>query len=118
MEQDEDAQPVYSPRNLGIVRDLVMRCNPGFVFLPHGNDTNTGHQVVYRLLRQVAGEIGFPITAFLSRDPKTVRMRIDCYTEFGEEEARWKGQLLRYHASQHQRNLTPAATGLTSVFSP
>ena len=38
-------------------------------------------------------------------------MRIDCYTEFGEEEAQWKSNLLRFHASQHQRNLNTRNRG-------
>jgi len=41
----------------------------------------------------------------LIHDPKTIQMRHDLYTVFGEDEAEWKGQLLRFHQSQHQRNL-------------
>jgi hypothetical protein len=30
---------------------------------------------------------------------------------FGEEEAEWKGQLLRFHRSQHERNLRTRGHG-------
>jgi len=54
---------------------------------------------------------GFPIAALLSRDPKTVSMRIDLYMPFGEREAEWKAELLRFHDSQHQRNLNTRGHG-------
>ena len=54
---------------------------------------------------EIVRRIGLPVAAFLIRDPKTTDMRIDCYIEFTEQEARWKAELLRCHASQHQRNL-------------
>ncbi|HSW45807.1 MAG TPA: PIG-L family deacetylase [Phycisphaerae bacterium] len=105
MEQDEKAHPRPTPANLNRVRDIILRCSPDFVFLPHGNDTNIGHRMVYAMFRQVVGEECLPVAAFLNRDPKTIDMRIDGYMEFEEDEARWKGQLLRMHATQHQRNL-------------
>jgi LmbE family N-acetylglucosaminyl deacetylase len=75
------------------------------VFLPHGNDTNAGHQRTYRLFRRlIAVEPRSPL-AFLNRDPKTIDMRQDVYTVFGESEALWKGELLRCHQTQHARNL-------------
>ena len=43
--------------------------------------------------------------ALLNRDPKTIEMRQDVYSVFGEAEALWKGTLLRFHQTQHQRNL-------------
>ena len=105
MEQDEEAQPLHTPTNLNRLRDIILQCSPDLVFLPHGNDTNSGHRTVYTMFRQIVGEVCCPVVAFLNKDPKTIGMRIDCYTEFGEEEVRWKGRLLRLHASQHQRNL-------------
>jgi hypothetical protein len=39
-------------------------------------------------------------------------MRHDFYTVFGEKDAEWKGQLLRFHESQQQRNLNTRNHGL------
>jgi len=63
------------------------------------------------MFRQIVTEACVPVVTFLIKDPKTIGMRIDCYTEFAEAEARWKGQLLRLHASQHQRNLNTRQHG-------
>ena len=38
-------------------------------------------------------------------------MRYDFYTAFGPEEADWKATLLRFHQSQHQRNLNTRGKG-------
>lgn len=38
-------------------------------------------------------------------------MRPDLYTYFGEEEAAWKAQLLRFHRSQQERNLKTRGQG-------
>jgi len=38
-------------------------------------------------------------------------MRCDAYLEYGEESAEWKGELLRFHRSQHQRNLNQRGHG-------
>jgi hypothetical protein len=46
-----------------------------------------------------------PVVVFLNKDPKTIGIRNDVITTFGEAEAGWKGELLRFHKSQHERNL-------------
>ncbi len=84
---------------------------PDIVFLPHGNDTNVGHRRTYGLFRQVVKMESRDVAALLNRDPKTVAMREDAYTVFGEEEARWKAELLRFHRSQHERNLRTRGHG-------
>jgi hypothetical protein len=38
-------------------------------------------------------------------------MRPDLYAYFGEEEAAWKAQLLRFHRSQQERNLKTRGQG-------
>ena len=105
MEQDGQDEPLLTPRNLNLVRDILLKRRPDFVFLPHMNDTNSGHRTVHAILGRVAAETGFPVVAFLNRDPKTIAMRTDCFTEFGPDEALWKSRLLRFHDSQHRRNL-------------
>lgn len=79
--------------------------------MPHGNDTNLGHQRTYALLRKVLQEEKLSAMAFLNRDPKTIALRQDLYTTFDEEESVWKGELLRFHQSQHQRNLNSRGHG-------
>lgn len=78
---------------------------PDLVFAPHGNDTNAGHRRTCRLVRRLAAAQRHPLAVMLSRDPKTIAMRQDLYTEFAEAEARWKGELLRFHRTQQERNL-------------
>lgn len=64
------------------------------------------------MLRRIAASAGYSITAFQNRDPKTISMRHDVYTVFGEKDAEWKGRLLRFHESQQQRNLNTRGYGL------
>jgi LmbE family N-acetylglucosaminyl deacetylase len=105
LERDEHDQPLHCPANLNTLQKIILQDPPDFVFLPHGRDTNSGHRVVYAMFGEIVRRTGLPVAAFLIRDPKTIDMRIDCYIEFAEQEARWKAELLRCHASQHQRNL-------------
>lgn len=78
---------------------------PQLAFMPHGNDTNHTHRRVYETFRAIAQADGLDVWACLNRDAKTASMRTDLYMGFGEEEAQWKAQLLRFHASQQSRNL-------------
>ncbi|TEU16959.1 MAG: PIG-L family deacetylase [Anaerolineales bacterium] len=112
LEEDEAGHPLENEANTDRVRQHFLSKRPAMVFLPHGHDTNPGHRRVYAMFRQVAREAGYPLVAFLNRDPKTIRMRCDVYLGFGEEEAAWKGELLRFHRSQHQRNLNQRGHGM------
>jgi LmbE family N-acetylglucosaminyl deacetylase len=111
LQEDESGHPVKSPANVDKVRQHLLDKEPALVFLPHGHDSNAGHRRVHAMLRQVAQAVHFPLTAFLNRDPKTIRMRCDVYLEYGKDEAAWKGQLLRFHRSQQQRNLNHRGYG-------
>lgn len=64
------------------------------------------------MFRSMASDGRYSITAFLNRDPKTISMRHDVYSVFGEKDAEWKGRLLRFHDSQQQRNLNTRGHGL------
>jgi hypothetical protein len=110
--EGEDGHPLESEENVERLRAHVLSRRPAMVFLPHGNDTNAGHRRVYRMFRQVAQGAEYPIVAFLNRDPKTVEMRCDLYLGFGEGEAAWKGEMLRLHRSQQQRNLNRRGYGM------
>lgn len=111
LERDDTDQPVDSPENEAFLRDHFAELRPDIVFLPHGNDTNSGHRAVYWLARRVARELGLPGALLLNHDPKTIRMRMDVYTPYGEDAARWKAELLRFHDSQQQRNLNTRGHG-------
>jgi LmbE family N-acetylglucosaminyl deacetylase len=111
LQEDGTGQPAENEANLDRAREVVLSTRPRLVFLPHGSDTNLGHQRVYAMLRRVAGEVGYPLAAFLNRDPKTIHMRADVYLGFDEEAAAWKGELLRCHRSQHRRNLNQRGYG-------
>ncbi len=100
-----DDQVVDCPDNREAIGTLLMERKPDVVFLPHGNDTNSAHRAVYAMLSNAALEIRHPLVAFLNRDAKTLAMRTDLYTPFGEAEAKWKQTLLRFHDSQQRRNL-------------
>lgn len=100
------------PEDVAGVRAFLEGARPDLVFLPHGNDTNATHRRVNGLLRRLAAEADLHVLACLNRDPKTIEMRQDLYALFGPEDAAWKGELLRYHASQHQRNLVTRGHGI------
>ena len=63
------------------------------------------------MMRSIARRMAWPIALMLNSDVKTVDMRKDCYLAFSKAEAAWKGQLLRHHDSQHQRNLRDRGHG-------
>ena len=101
----DDGQPFDHAANERALADAVLSGRPDIVCLPHGNDTNSGHRKIHAMVTRLAAASGRTMAAWLIRDPKTVGMRIDLYTPFGEAEAAWKAEMLRFHASQHQRNL-------------
>ena len=105
LEEDHAGHPADTENNLERTRHHVLDVHPDIVCLPHGNDANTAHQRIYAMFRRIASAAGYPIVALLNRDPKTLGMRLDLYITFGKQEADWKGNLLRFHQSQHQRNL-------------
>ena len=109
--EDEAGDPRDDVANCATVRDHVRALVPELLFLPHGNDPNPGHRFAFQMLRRLAAESEFPFMAFLNRDPKTLHMRSDLYSFFGEEGARWKAGLLRCHRSQQQRNLNTRGYG-------
>jgi LmbE family N-acetylglucosaminyl deacetylase len=111
LSNDAEDQAVDSPENTNAIESLLRQEAPDIVFLPHGNDTNSGHRAMYSLFTQAAQRSDQPLAAFLTRDPKTIDMRTDLYMPFGQEEADWKAALLRFHDSQHQRNLRTRGHG-------
>lgn len=93
------------------MRSYLHSLCPDLVFLPHGNDSNQTHRRTYESFRSIAVQDGLKLWACLNQDAKTIAMRLDLYTFFGEEDAAWKGELLRFHRSQHARNLKTRGMG-------
>ncbi|RQO37271.1 PIG-L family deacetylase [Herminiimonas sp. KBW02] len=108
---DEKGNPRLDEANQLSIRDYLAARQPDLVFMPHGNDSNVTHQRTYALFRAVALGEQWTVWAVLNQDAKTVAMRTDLYTPFGADDATWKAELLRLHASQHQRNLNTRAQG-------
>lgn len=111
LSMDDEDQPLDNLVHVEALHAFVSAEAPDVVFLPHGNDTNSGHRSMYSLFRRIARSGDRPLVALLNRDPKTISMRIDLYMPFGSHEADWKARLLRFHDSQHQRNLQSRGHG-------
>jgi LmbE family N-acetylglucosaminyl deacetylase len=112
LREDESGHLVDCRENCVSLALHLHEVRPDLVLMPHGNDSNAGHRAAFQLLRRFARQAGHPAAALLNRDPKTLEMRPDLFTVFGEEDARWKAGLLRCHLSQHQRNLNTRGFGL------
>ncbi len=111
MEQDQEAQPLDSPANRELLAAHIAEFEPEVLMLPHGNDSNEGHRAVCRMVTEAIRAAGPAPILLLSRDPKTISMRTDLYMPFKDDVAEWKAALLRFHDSQHQRNLNTRGHG-------
>ena len=110
--EDEEGHMLEDDYNEGLVGASLDRVRPDVVVLPHGSDTNADHRRTFRMFDRWAQEQKNPPEALLVRDPKTTGMRLDLVTLFGAEEAEWKAELLRCHASQQERGLRTRGHGL------
>ncbi len=108
---DDEGQLCETPKNLAALTTFLNVHAPDILFIPHGNDTNSAHRALYAMVQKIAQESSRPLTLLLIRDPKTVAMRTDLYVPFGQEQADWKAKLLRFHDTQHQRNLATRKYG-------
>jgi len=111
LNNEEDDQLADDAQNLEILTKVAHEIRPDLVFSPHGNDTNRAHRAMCSLVSRIAKAADWPIALMLNRDAKTLDMRTDFYIPFDEVEAQWKGRLLRFHDSQHQRNLKTRGYG-------
>lgn len=103
--------PAADAHDLTRLRDYLLARQPQIVFLPHGNDSNRTHRRTYESFREIALAEKLSLLACLNLDAKTLAMHKDLYTYFDEDEAAWKAQLLRFHRSQHERNLQSRGIG-------
>jgi LmbE family N-acetylglucosaminyl deacetylase len=108
---DGNGNPFLDDANRQSIRNCLQRHRPDLVFMPHGNDSNVTHQRTYALFRAVVLQDRLRVLAVLNQDAKTLTMRRDLCTPFDEADAQWKAELLRLHASQHQRNLNTRGHG-------
>lgn len=105
LDEDDENHIKVSEGNLERLKIFIEAHSPDIIFMPHGNDTNKEHLRTYLLFRKLMKKPNRDLVALLSKDPKTIEMKHDLYTEFGDDEAKWKAELLRHHRSQHERNL-------------
>jgi LmbE family N-acetylglucosaminyl deacetylase len=108
---ENDGCPDRDAADLDRLRAYLLDRRPDLVFLPHGNDSNHTHRRTYESFVAIAQANALELLAFLAKDAKTLDMRIDLRTDFGEEEAAWKSELLRLHRSQQERNLKVRGQG-------
>jgi len=87
------------------VRNQINQTSPDVLFLPSGNDINTGHQRTYDMARKAVRDLGKPLQALYNRDVKTLSFRTDLYAGFNQTQADWKRSLLRFHDTQQARNI-------------
>ncbi|MCP5546452.1 MAG: PIG-L family deacetylase [Akkermansiaceae bacterium] len=109
--EDSEGHMIDDWENEARVHAILDRVRPDAVVLPHGKDSNADHRRTFRFFEHWRGAQDDPPLALLVRDPKTLGMRMDLVTVFGEDEAVWKAELLRCHRSQHERNLRSRGTG-------
>jgi LmbE family N-acetylglucosaminyl deacetylase len=109
---DAEGQPADCDANGRVFTQILNQSQADLVFLPHGNDTNAGHRQTWAMFRRTAQTLGRCVTAFYNRDPKTIAARADAVMPFDQPLADWKGELLRFHRSQHHRNLLRRGKGL------
>lgn len=107
----EATSPVAQQTDHDQLRATLLALQPQLVFLPHGNDSNRTHRRTYEAFRTLVLQEKMSLWACLNQDAKTLSMRTDLLSVFGEEEAQWKAQLLRLHVSQQERNLATRGSG-------
>jgi LmbE family N-acetylglucosaminyl deacetylase len=107
----DDGAATESAEDFQRLSDWIAARPAQLLFMPHGNDSNGTHRRTYQAVCAIAQRLGLQGWALLNQDAKTLQMRVDVYHGFGEEEARWKAQLLRRHRSQQERNLRTRGSG-------
>lgn len=108
---EADDQLADDNQNRQTLTDLINRIKPDLIFSPHGNDTNRAHRTMFLMVSEIASKTAWPLALMLNRDAKTLDMRTDFFLAFDDKQAAWKGRLLRFHDSQHQRNLKTRGYG-------
>lgn len=111
LENDNTGHMNFTDENYKILLEYWNIILPDIVFLPHKNDTNIDHQRTNIFFRKLTEVTQKQIVAFYNQDPKTISMNFDIYSPFDDLAANWKAELLRFHKSQHSRNLRTRGLG-------
>ncbi|MEW6654198.1 MAG: PIG-L family deacetylase [Bacteroidota bacterium] len=112
LDNDETQHMAVNETNFLHIKKIWDKHKPDIVFLPHGSDTNVDHRRTYGMYKKILETETKPVIAFLNKDPKTIEMRYDVVTTFCEADAVWKGELLRFHKSQQERNMRTRSHGV------
>jgi LmbE family N-acetylglucosaminyl deacetylase len=109
--EDDNGNLLANHSNQLIIEKYLKNIEPEVIFMPHGNDTNATHRVSLIMVKEAVGQLQLKVNFMLNMDPKTIAVKPDYYSGFDDDEAEWKGALLRCHKSQHQRNLNTRQHG-------
>ena len=93
------------------VHNQINQTAPDILFLPSGNDINSGHQRTYDMARKAVQDLGKSLLALYNKDAKTLKFQTDLYTGFSQSQADWKSSLLRFHDTQQARNIATRGHG-------
>jgi len=106
-----DGELAQDNSNQARVHKIINETSPDILFLPSGNDINSGHQRTYAMARKAAQDLGKTLLALYNKDAKTLSFRTDLYTGFNQTQADWKRSLLRFHDTQQARNIATRGHG-------
>lgn len=106
-----DDQVADDDGNRIFLEKVIREVHPDLLFMPHWNDSNRAHRDMANMMRAIASKVEWSVALMFNSDVKTVAMKKDFYVGFDAADAQWKAQLLRYHDSQHQRNLRDRKVG-------
>ncbi len=112
LQEDGAGELVLNEPNCATVGRLFREFSPDIVSLPFGKDSNLSHQRTFELFQELASSVGKPVLGLCHKDPKTTEIAIQTYFPFDEEGAQWKAEMLRFHQSQHTRNLQRRNCGI------
>lgn len=103
----EDGELDDNPENRCTFAKAIIDDAPSIWCLPYGKNANTAHQRTYTMAKALAQQHQHPVLLLCNKDAKTLEFETHFFMEFGEEEAKWKAQLLRCHHSQQARSQKP-----------
>ena len=107
----EDGELAHNTSSQARLRQQLSQVSPDILFLPYGDDSNSGHRRTYAMARAAAQEWGKPLLALYNQDAKTLSFRTDLCVGFDQTRADWKCTLLRFHDSQQARNIETRGHG-------
>jgi len=107
----EDGELAHDAANQARIRQQISETSADVLFLPYGDDSNTGHRRTYDMVRAAVRDLGNPLLALYNKDAKTLSFRTDLYVGFDEGQADWKRTLLRFHDTQQARNIAIRGDG-------